>query len=86
MTVTPYDFHHMIGLRCNGALINLEGESGTQLGIDLLEKRYTTKTIHYFEIKANYKPLPWVTTDDCTKMARAFLLYLLGAYLFTNRG
>ena len=29
ITVTPYDFHHMTSLRCNGALINLEGESGT---------------------------------------------------------
>ena len=28
MTVTPHDFHHMTGLRCNGALINLEGELG----------------------------------------------------------
>ena len=29
MIVIPYDFHHMIGLRCDGALINLEGKSDT---------------------------------------------------------
>jgi len=29
MTVTPYDFHYMIGLRCDKALINLKGKSGT---------------------------------------------------------
>ena len=28
MTVTPYDFHRMTGLRCDGVIINLEGESG----------------------------------------------------------
>ena len=27
ITVTPHDFHHMIGLRCDGAIINLEGKS-----------------------------------------------------------
>ena len=27
MTVTPHGFHRMIGLRFDGALINLEGES-----------------------------------------------------------
>ena len=29
ITVTPYDFHRMTGLRCDGALINLEGVSST---------------------------------------------------------
>ena len=28
--------------------------------------------------------LPQMMVDDYTKMARAFLLYLLGAYLFAN--
>ena len=58
MTVTPHDCHHMIGLRCDGAFINLEGESGTLLGIELLRKRYTTETIHYFDIEVDYEPLP----------------------------
>ena len=58
MIMTPYDFHRMTGLRCDGALINLEGKSGTQLGIDLLERRYTIKKICYFDIKTDYRPLP----------------------------
>ena len=62
----------------------MKDESGTQLGIDFLEKRYTTKTIHYFDIEANYRPLPQVAADDCAQMASAFLLYLLGAFLFAN--
>ena len=41
--------------------------------------------IRYFHIKADYKPFPQVTVEDCAKMARAFLLYPLGAYLFANR-
>ena len=36
MTVTPHDFHRITSLRCDGLLINLEGESGILLGIDLL--------------------------------------------------
>ena len=56
MTVTPCDFHYMIGVRCDGALINLEGESSIQLGIDFLRRRYTNDMIRYFNIKMDYKP------------------------------
>ena len=85
MTVTPHDFHHMIGLRCDRALINLEGKSGTQLGIDLLGRRYNTNTIHFLTLR-------WITspyTGDGRRlrpMAKAFSLYLLVAYLFANIG
>ena len=82
--MTPHDFHPMIGLRYDGAFINLEVKSSTQLGIDLLGRRYTSKMIRYFDIETDYWPLLQVIANDCTKMARAFLLYLLGAYLFTN--
>jgi len=57
MIVTPFDFHCMTDLRCDGALINLGGESGIQLGIDLLGRRYTTKMIRYFDIEVDYMPL-----------------------------
>ena len=53
-----YTFHHMTGLRCDEALINLEDESAIQLGIDLLERRYTTEMICYFNIEMDYRPLP----------------------------
>ena len=86
MTMTPHDFHRMTGLRCDKALISLKGELSTQLGIDLLRRRYTTKTICYFDIEMDYKPLPQAMADDRAWMARAFLLYLLKAYLFANRG
>ena len=76
----------MIGFRCDGALINLEGESGTQLGIDLLGGRYNTDTIHYFDIKMEYKPFTQLMANNCARMARAFSLYLLVAYLFANMG
>ena len=45
MTMTPYDFHRMIGLRCDGTIINLEGELGTWLVINLLGRRYSLDTI-----------------------------------------
>ena len=84
--MTFYGFHRMTGLRCDGALINLKGELGTQLSIDLLWRRYTIQKISYFHIEADYRPFPQVTADDWAKMARAFLLYLIRAYLFTNKG
>ena len=86
MTVTFGDFHHMTGLRCDGAIINLKVESGTWLVIDLLKRRYSLDMIRYFDIEANYRPLPQETTMDCALMAMTFLLYILGAYLFANGG
>ena len=50
----PHDFHYMTSLRCDGAIINLEGELGTQLAIDLLERRDSTDMISYFDIEADY--------------------------------
>ena len=86
MTVTPHDFHHLTSLRCDGVLISLEGELATQLGIDFLGRRYTTEMIRYFDIEADYRPLSQVMAKDYAKMATAFLLYLLGAYLLANGG
>ena len=86
MTVTPRAFHHLTGLRCDGAIINLEGELGTRLAIDLLGRRYSLDMICYFDIKVDYQPLPQETAVDYARMARAFLLYILGVYLFANGG
>ena len=48
MTVTPYNFYCMTGLNFEGAIINLDGLSNIQLGLDMLGRKYSTKTIHYF--------------------------------------
>ena len=84
--MTLRDFHHMTGLRCGGAIINLEGESGTQLAIDLLERRHSIDTICYFNIEADYWPFPQKMVEDNAWKARAFLLYILRAYFFVNEG
>lgn len=76
----------MTSLRCNEPIIDLEGESSIQLGSDLLGRTYPTKHIHYFDFERDYKPLFHVTLYDHVQMANAFLLYLLKAYLFGNRG
>lgn len=55
-TVTPRDFHHTTGLRCDSATINLEGESGFQLAIDLLGRRYSLDMNCYFDLEGNYWP------------------------------
>ena len=84
MTVTSHDFHRMTSLRSNGPIIDLEGESGIQLGIDLLGCRYSSERIHYFDLETNYKPLSKATPDDCAQMVKVFLHFLLRAYLFAN--
>ena len=79
----PRDFHRMTDLRCDDAIINLEGKSVTRL---VIGRRYFTNMISYFDIEADYRPLPYETAEDCTRMAKAFMLYILGAYHFANGG
>ena len=84
--VTPNDFHRKKGLRFDGSLIDLKGESSIQLGIDLLGHKYSSESIRYFNLEVDYRPCSQATPNDCAQMAKAFLLYLLGANLFTNKG
>ena len=86
MTVTPYDFYRMTGLSFEGAIISLDSMSGMQLGIDLLGRKYSIMTISYFELVSDYMFLSQRTTEECVRMAKAFLLHLMEAYLFANGG
>ena len=86
MTITPYDFYRMTGLQFDGALITLEGESGTWLSLDFLGRRYATETICYTNLEADFMCCPQVTAEECVKMVRVCSLYLLEAYFFTNKG
>ena len=58
MMVTPYDFYCMNDLSFDGAIINLDGMSSIQLGLDMLGRKYFTKTIHYFDLVSEYMLLP----------------------------
>ena len=77
MTIAPHDFH-MTDLRIDGAWINLEGEQGTRLGLELLRRRYATETIRYTDLEENFMHHPQGTAKECVRMAKVFLLYLLG--------
>ncbi|KAL0001463.1 hypothetical protein SO802_015244 [Lithocarpus litseifolius] len=74
MIMVPHDFHRMTSLRCDRAIINLEGESSIQLGIDLLRQRHMKEMVCYFDLETDQKPLPQETPEDCAWMAREFLL------------
>ena len=78
MTVTPYDFYHVTSLSFEGTIINLNGMMGIQLGINMLGRKYSTKTIHYFDLVSDYMLLPQKTTKERVCMARVFFLHLLG--------
>ena len=56
--MTPYDFHRMIGLSFEGAIINLDVVSGVQLGLDMLGRKYPTETIRYFDLVLDFMLLP----------------------------
>ena len=86
MTVTPYDFFRMTNLSFKGAIISLDDVSSVQLGIDMLGRKYSIETIRYFDLVSDYMFLPQRTTEECVCMVRAFLLHLMGAYLFANGG
>ena len=58
MMVTPYDFHRMTGFSFEGAIINLDGVSGIQLGLDMLGRKYPTETIRYFDLVSDFMLLP----------------------------
>ena len=57
ITMTPHDFHQMISLRSHRPIINLEGESGIQVGIDLLGLAYFSEHVRYYDLEVDFKPL-----------------------------
>ena len=65
MMVTPNYFHRKEGLRFDGPLIDLEGESSIQLGIDLLGHKYSSESIRYFNLEVDYRPCSQATLNDC---------------------
>ena len=64
----------------------LKGPSSTWMGLDMLGRKYSIETIRYFDLVLDYMLFPWRTMEECVCMGRAFLLHLLGAYLFANGG
>ena len=48
--------------------------------------KYSTETMHNFDLVLHYMLLPRRTTKERIWMAKAFLVHLLGAYLFANGG
>ena len=58
ITVTPYNFYHMTDLGFEGAIICLDGVSGVLLSIDMLGRKYSTKTIRCFDLVSDYMFLP----------------------------
>ena len=52
----------------------------------MLRRKYSIETIRYFDLVSDYTLLPQRTMEERVRMAQAFLLHLLGAYLFVNGG
>ena len=86
MTVTPYNFYHMTSLSFKGTIISWDGISGILLDLDKLGRKYSNETISYFDLVLDYMLFLQRTTKEHIRMARAFLLCLLGAYLFAMVG
>ena len=86
MTVTPYDFYSITDLSFEGAIISLDGVLGIQLGLNMLGRKYSIKTIRYFDLVLDYMLFSQRTMEERVCMARAFILHLLGTYLFATGG
>ena len=86
MTVTTYNFYRLTNLSFERAIISLDGVSGIQLGFNMLGRKYSIETIHYFDLVLDYMLLPQRTMEERVCMARAFILHLLGTYLFATGG
>ena len=54
----------MTDLRCDEALINLNGESSIQLSIELLGWRHMIETVRHLDLEMDHKPLPQETPED----------------------
>ena len=52
----------------------------------MLGSRYATETTRYTDLEVDFMHHPQGTAKECLWMAKVFLLYLLGAYLFANGG
>jgi len=52
----------------------------------MLVRNYSIETIRYFDLVLDYMLFPQRTMEERVRMARAFLLHLLGAYLFADGG
>ena len=62
--VTPHDFYWMTSLRSHQPIIDLEGESSIQEGIDLLGHAYPSERVRYFDVERDYKPLSQAIPGD----------------------
>ena len=54
-------------------------ELGIKLGIDLLGHAYPSELIRCFDLGSDFRPLSQTTLEDQAWIARAFLLYVVGA-------
>jgi len=70
------DLYCMTKLSFEGAIISLDGMSGIQLGLNMLGRKYSTKTIRYLDLVSAYMFLLQRTMEERVRMARAFLLHL----------
>ena len=58
ITISPHNFHRITGLWFDRVPISLEDKLGTQLGVELLGRRYITKTIRYTNLEADFMGRP----------------------------
>ena len=85
-TMTPYDFYRLTGLRMRGRRFSFELTEADRkaLTLRLLGVPCPSATLKYPALLAAYSQRGQDTAEDRTQMARAFILYLLGAFLVAN--
>ena len=54
------------------------------MGVDLLGRRYAIEMIYYTYLEVDFMHHPQGMAKECLWMARAFMLFLVRAYLFAT--
>jgi hypothetical protein len=85
MTVTSYDIHRMIGLRVDGLTPTFSAfQARFRANREYLRLDLGATTANLPSLLHAFKGAPQGTDEERTRMARVFLLYLIGTFLDCN--
>ena len=84
MTLTPYDFHRLTGLKSYSPVVHLGDAFGGDLVVELLGCAHPNETIQNYLLTRDFTSHSQATPKDRARMAKAFLLRVVGATVLAN--
>uniref|UniRef100_A0A7N2MQU6 Uncharacterized protein n=1 Tax=Quercus lobata TaxID=97700 RepID=A0A7N2MQU6_QUELO len=84
MTLTPYDFHRLTGLKSYSPVVHLGDAFGGDLVVELLGCAHPNETIQNYLLTRDFTSHSQATPKDRARMAKASLLRVVGATVLAN--